>query len=126
MFVSNACRAPVCRFGLCRFPLRSRAFGTVLLLVVAGCAPRLGDGSVRNVYLCTDGAALSVLRQSGVATVDYQGSVYRLSEKRSSLGERYTSADATLIIDRHYAVFVTEEAGYPHRCYLGGPSNTGD
>ena len=88
------------------------------LLVLAGCATTSGNEHSRRDYLCTDATQLSVVRRSEIATVEHQGSAYRLTHKPFSLGERYTSADATLIVDGRSAVFVTQDAAYAQRCYL--------
>lgn len=100
-------------------PCILRASGALgaALLVLAGCATTRDEHSRRD-YLCTDTTQLSVVRRSEIATVEHQGSVYRLTHKPFSLGERYTSANATLIVDGHSAVFVTEDSASPQRCYL--------
>lgn len=120
MIAANPYRPAFCRFAVHSFSGRSASLAIALLLIVAGCATKPGVQLARSNYICADGTALRVARQGRLATVAYEGSLYRLTHKLFSLGERYTSPDATLIIDGRYVVFVTEAEGDLHECYLDG------
>lgn len=60
-------------------------------------------------YACLASEDLSVRRNPSTAHVDYAGRTYQLQRKRSSIGDKYVSANAALIIDGNSATFVAED-----------------
>lgn len=59
-------------------------------------------------YTCDAGGSLAVRRNAAFASVSVGGKAYDLQRKRSSVGEKYLSADAALIIDGTSAIFVAD------------------
>jgi membrane-bound inhibitor of C-type lysozyme len=57
-------------------------------------------------YACATSQELTVQRDGSRAHVSLAGHNYDLQRKRSSLGDKYLSANAALIIDGSSAVFV--------------------
>ena len=64
-------------------------------------------GPVR--YACPASADLAVQRNGSTASVNYAGHRYELQRKRSSVGDKYVSPNAALIIDGNSAIFVAED-----------------
>ena len=60
-------------------------------------------------FVCADGKALDVIRTKDLAIVKIGERIFNLNAKRSSLGERYTDGESTLILDENTAVFVTSD-----------------
>lgn len=73
-------------------------------------------------YRCQDGTTFKVALSGETAEVSFSPSErYRLIEKRSSLGDRFVSPGATLIIDGRFAAFVTNRRFNLHNCFLTRP-----
>lgn len=77
--------------------------GAALAVTQAHAAP----APVR--YACTASDDLAVMRNHSTAHVDYAGHGYELQRKRSSIGDKYVSQNAALIIDGNSAIFVAED-----------------
>ena len=60
-------------------------------------------------YACDDGQQLIVSEAGPSASVRYTGRTYELERKRSSIGRKYLSPTAALIIDGPSAVFVADD-----------------
>lgn len=60
-------------------------------------------------YVCDGGQRLIVHRHAGGASVEFIDRTYELVPRPSSIGEKYISASAALIIDGSSAVFVAED-----------------
>ncbi|HEU4696412.1 MAG TPA: hypothetical protein VFR92_05570 [Sphingomicrobium sp.] len=60
-------------------------------------------------YICEPGQRLIVQRSAQTAAVQFIDKSYLLHRKASSIGEKYVSANAALIIDGPSAVFVAED-----------------
>jgi membrane-bound inhibitor of C-type lysozyme len=60
-------------------------------------------------YACDARQSLVVVRSPASATVRFIDRTYELQRKRSSLGEKYGSPTAALIIDGSSAVFVADD-----------------
>lgn len=60
-------------------------------------------------YACPASADLAVQRTGSTARVNYAGHRYELQRKRSSVGDKYVSPKAALIIDGNSAIFVAED-----------------
>lgn len=86
------------------------AFALMLgVLSLLGGAQAIAAESVVVRYACEGKQVLAVRRSRPVADVRFDGTAYRLDRKRSSIGERYSSAKAALVIDGPSAVFVAED-----------------
>lgn len=60
-------------------------------------------------YACDGGQNLIVSRSGNLASVRFIDRSYALQQRRSSIGEKYSSPTATLIIDGRAAVFVAKD-----------------
>jgi hypothetical protein len=60
-------------------------------------------------YDCANGKSFSVVRSRQLATVEIDSETYELSRRSSSMGVRYSSPQASLIIDGDFAVFASEK-----------------
>lgn len=80
--------------------------GVVSLLGTARAADAATVTQVR--YMCDEGQRLVVQESGHSASVQFIDRTYKLRQKRSSVGRKYVSATAALIIDGASAVFVTE------------------
>lgn len=80
-------------------------FGVVSVLGAA----HAGAATKEVRYLCEPAQQLVVQRTSRTAAVRFIDRSYVLDRKASSIGERYVSANAALIIDGPSAVFVAED-----------------
>lgn len=81
--------------------------------MVAGCAStpqskRLEAREDRR-FACASGAAFAVENSGTVAVVRFDDGSYRLQRRPSSIGEKFASPQATLIIDGDFAAFVAED-----------------
>jgi hypothetical protein len=81
----------------------------VAALAVGGCSP-IKAAAATNVtrYRCAQDQSFTVNRDANSAVVSYADENYTLARKPSSIGFRYASDIATLIIDDSYAAFVTD------------------
>ncbi len=86
------------------------------LIVLAGCSGVAGPQATTSIYRCDDGRWFSVNRDANTASIRYADERYSLSRRPSSLGVKYSSAEATLIIDGRFAAFVTETVVDLDRC----------
>lgn len=87
--------------------VRLLACGTALLLI--GACSVQGDAEPRRqvTYRCGDGRSFKVEQAGQIATVEYAGTRFQLRRRTSSIGARFASEHATLIVDGDSAVFVT-------------------
>lgn len=60
-------------------------------------------------YACTSSEDLAVQRNHSTARVSFAGRSYELQRRRSSIGDKYVSSKAALIIDGNAATFVAED-----------------
>lgn len=81
---------------------------SVALAVLGGCSASASPAAINSVYQCTDGRMFSVARDARRAAVYYENERYSLSRRPSSMGIKYASPEATLIVDGEFAAFVTE------------------
>ena len=89
----------------------------VLLLLSAGCATTAAATVAADLlYRCEGGEAFTVRDSGSAAVVRFTDGDYVLQRKRSSLGRRYASPQAALIIDGETAVFVAEDRLDLDRC----------
>jgi hypothetical protein len=87
--------------------------GTVLMIAVLsalGATHALAATGTTGVrYVCDSAAELVVMRNATVASVRFIGRTYELRRKASSIGVKYISTNAALIIDGKSAVFVADD-----------------
>jgi hypothetical protein len=78
-------------------------------LTLAACSTQ-GSVGVPDVvtYQCAEGRSFMVERTAEAATVLYSEESYRLTRRPSSIGVRYASREATLLLDDDFAAFATE------------------
>jgi hypothetical protein len=89
----------------------------VAALAVGGCSPTKAAAAPQVTrYRCAQDQVFTVNRDAEAAVVTYANEEYALSRKPSSIGLRYASDSATLIIDDDYAAFVTEATTNLHAC----------
>ena len=89
------------------------------LLAEALTTPALAAGEVPQHFTCRDGTAFVVVVSGRIADVSFsQSEHYRLRSKPFSLGQRFVSQTATLIIDRQLAAFVTSDRMGLEKCTL--------
>jgi hypothetical protein len=97
----------VAAFPTYHFASRAALYFVVLGLI--GCAPVHPAEPKTAEYRCANGRLMAVAKSSGGAVVTVGERSYQLKPKRSSLGERYVSSRASLIIDGTFAAFVAED-----------------
>lgn len=81
---------------------------SVALAVLGGCSTSASPAAINSVYQCADGRFFSVARDARRAAVYYEDERYSLSRRPSSIGLKYASLEATLVVDGAFAAFVTE------------------
>ena len=67
-----------------------------------------GQAATRTRYACPATEELTVERHGSTAHVNLAGRSYDLRRRRSSIGDKYVSPNAALIIDSSSAVFVAD------------------
>ena len=87
------------------------------MILLAACSAVAAPRLTSSIYRCHDGQRFSVDRNSQTALIRYANNRYSLSRRPSSLGVKYSSAEATLIIDGQFAAFVTETVMDLENCY---------
>jgi hypothetical protein len=65
--------------------------------------------SIEVRYACTDAQGFIVTRTADKALVQFDGKTYELQRRPSSIGMKYISASAALIVDGPSAVFVADD-----------------
>ena len=83
-----------------------RLIGSGLLL--GACSASVSPQVSSARYVCEDGRSFSVKRDERAASILYTDTRYSLPRRPSSIGVRYASPEATLIIDGNFAALVTE------------------
>ena len=91
------------------YPFASRSVLYFVVMALIGCAPVHPAEPGTAQYRCADNRLMAVARNSDGAVVTVGDRSYQLKPKRSSLGERYVSSRASLIIDGTFAAFVAED-----------------
>jgi hypothetical protein len=93
-------------------PDQRQAFRSALYLLGLGliaCAPVQSAEPETQSFQCEGGRGLHVTQTGKKATVQVGERRYELKAKASSLGDRYVSAHASLIIDGTFAAFVADD-----------------
>lgn len=80
----------------------------LILFLSPGCSTQAAQAQ-RSVTLfrCAGAQSFTVERDDRSAILIYSGVRHELPRRSSSIGERYATSDATLIIDGEMAAFVT-------------------
>jgi membrane-bound inhibitor of C-type lysozyme len=93
-------------------------FAVLATLGSAQAAPAATSASTVSVrYACDAHQMLTMQRSRTAASVQFVGRSYDLQRKRSSIGEKYVSPTAALIIDGVSAVFVAEDRLQLGQCF---------
>ena len=82
------------------------AASVAALLALAAASPAHARSTTR--FACPASESLTVHRDGVTAYVQLAGQTYQLKRKQSSIGDKYISANAALIIDGDSAVFVAD------------------
>ena len=94
-----------------------------LSLLDAGCSPGLAEAArATTLYQCAGERSFTVARDGRTAVVVYSGVRYELPRRKSSIGERYATSGATLIVDGEMAAFVSGSVMNLDVCRAAGSS----
>ena len=94
----------------------------ILALAAAGCAaPAAGTAPSDLLYTCEGGESFMVRDSGSAAVVRFGDGGYVLDRRPSSIGRKFASKSATLIIDGETAVFVSEDRLDLDRCTASQP-----
>lgn len=84
------------------------AAAAMVVAMSAGCSTeRAPAAREMTVFRCAADRSFTVQRDDASAVVIYSGVRYELPRRKSSIGERYGSSSATLIVDGEMAAFVS-------------------
>lgn len=91
--------------------MRVRVAAVLLLGVLAtlGAVQAQAAPAIQKRYQCEERQKLVIIRSPSNARVEFIDRAYELHRKASSIGQKYTSRDAALIIDGTSAVFVAQD-----------------
>lgn len=87
----------------------------VAVAATTGCAQSFRHRIIVGSYMCDGAETFSVSHTADQAFVRFGDQTYRLKRRPSSIGERFTSVGATLILDGDFAAFTADD-----RLRLGG------
>ena len=106
--------------------MRFKAAGGLMTIVLSllGAAQAHAATPTEMRYQCAPRQKLVVSRTDETAVVRFVDRTYELRRKRSSIGVKYTSARAALIIDGPSAVFVAEDRLQLGTCLEAFPSTS--
>jgi membrane-bound inhibitor of C-type lysozyme len=90
------------------------------LMLVASLATQAGAVPNAVRYACPE-SELTVDRNASVAHVSFGGRSYDLERKHSSIGDKYISSHAALILDGASAVFVADKGIVLTTCVKADP-----
>lgn len=76
---------------------------------VGGCVGKQVITTAEQAYLCDGGITFAVAKSGDGTQVRFADAIYSLRRGPSSVGERFSSDDATLIIDHPSAVFIAND-----------------
>ena len=77
------------------------------LIATGACSAEGRTSRTVTVFHCAGGRSFAVERDEKLAVVVLSGKRYELGRRRSSIGIRYATTGATLIVDGDMAAFVT-------------------
>ena len=98
-------------------PMRASKWALAFMALSSLAAPAYGRSSSSTAFQCSAGLSFQVQIHDGgrVAAVRTSTREFVLSKKATSIGVRFSSREATLIIDGNFAAFVAdEEREYSH------------
>ncbi|QIK95471.1 hypothetical protein G7076_02290 [Sphingomonas sp. HDW15A] len=87
-----------------------------VLSVLSGVQVLAAEGAPGVRYICKSEQGIVVTRTGDKASVRSADRTYELRRRPSSIGVKYGSANAALIVDGTDAVFVVEEPLYVQTC----------
>ena len=94
-----------------------------ILLLSPGCSTQAAQAAKSvTIFRCAGAQSFTVERDDHSAIVLYSNARYELPRRSSSIGERYATSDATLIIDGEMAAFVTSSVMNLDFCRASGAS----
>ena len=85
---------------------------------LGGCSAAPPPERSMSIYECADDRRFAVHRDPYSAVVAYDDEHYNLSRRPSSVGMKYASSEATLIVDDQFAAFTSETVVDLKRCYV--------
>jgi hypothetical protein len=94
-------------------------FGVLSFL---GTAQAFAANRAEVRYSCDGDRGMVVSRSRSIAEIHFIDRIYWLDRRRSSLGERYSSADAAFIVDGTSAAFVAGDHPLIGKCVEVGPT----
>lgn len=92
------------------------AAGLLGLTLGLEAARQASAAPVEVRYVCRPAGTLAVTRSQESATVRFMDRTFKLRRKPSSVGAKYLSGSAALIIDGRTAVFVAGDRPRPRTC----------
>lgn len=107
---------------------RTKIAAIVLVGVLSTLATAQAAQAARAVdirYACDEGQRLLVRQSAKVASVQFADRSYELRQARSSIGRKYLSPIAALLIDGPSAVFVAQDRLQLGRCLEAGRTPSG-
>lgn len=96
---------------------RREALALAGLLASGLHAPAFAAAGGSSRYSCANGGGFTIRLSEGAAVVRAGQSVHVLPRKPSSLGQRFASPDATLIVDGNFAALIGKDLPRFGRCY---------
>jgi hypothetical protein len=90
--------------------IRAAAGLMIAVLSVLGAASALAATATKPIrYVCESAPELLVMRTANKASVHFGTKTYDLRREASSIGAKYISRNAALIVDGRSAVFVSDD-----------------
>jgi hypothetical protein len=91
-------------------------FGALASLFAAAVAPARAEGTTRS-FKCAHGLAFTARLSEGAAQINTGSNKFLLPRKASSIGAKFGSPSATLIIDEDFASLIGRDLQRFERCY---------
>jgi hypothetical protein len=91
-------------------------FGALVSLFAAAVAPARAEGTTRS-FKCSHGKAFTARLSEKAARVNIGSDIFLLPRKTSSIGAKFSSPSATLIIDEDFASLIGRDLQRFERCY---------
>lgn len=103
--------------------IRGLVFSLIFMLMAAAtvaslAAKPIGANAREQRFSCQSGEQVLVIEQANGAAVRVGDATYKLRPRRSSIGRKFASPQATLIIDGHYAAFVATDRTNLRGCFV--------
>lgn len=95
---------------------RLLGFGAMVCLFAAAVSPARAVGATRS-FKCADGKRFTARVSEKAARIDTGSNSFLLPRKASSIGTKFGSPSATLIIDEDFASLIGRDLQRFERCY---------